>query len=345
MSNFNNLYMRPNFSNFGTVPASGTMSASPDIWVSGDTPLVDYKDFLSSELNYRLESQANLVANKDNFIYVRGKNGANENKHALVSLFYADGAVIQWPSMWVGNQIESDLGERAVKLGDLQKGGIGVTERPFVWKKVLPYTGSCHYCLIAQFNDENNSNPIPDIQSSIDLSKLVTNNLRWGWRNVGIPVKSDVVWSYNTWLQVPADIQDESRTYLLFLCPQNIPAGCKVSFICSVPDSQGKVIEMKETEITGDGQIMGCRCVLEPSFTGLVSVYLHNPKSLPLPTEHKLSFEADYYANISELQKHNAMSLYNEQYNTRILNHLRLNNNPKGGAILRLGDYSATFKE
>ena len=117
-----------------------------------------------------------------------------------------------------------------------------------------------------------------------------------------------------------------------------------MSFICSVPDSKGKKIEMKETEITGDGQIMGCKCVLEPGYTGLVSVYLHNPKSLPLPMEHKLSFEADYYANITELQKHDAMSLYNESYNNRILNHLRLNDNPKGGAILRLGDYSATFK-
>jgi hypothetical protein len=35
---FNGLYMRPNFDNGGTVPATGSLCTYPDIWIAGTTP-------------------------------------------------------------------------------------------------------------------------------------------------------------------------------------------------------------------------------------------------------------------------------------------------------------------
>lgn len=344
MGQFKNLFMRPNLLNSGTIPAKSPLSDCPDIWISGDKPVLDYKTSLITDESYKKESRELLVINKDNYIYVRGKNGDEKDRHAFVSLFYADGAVIQWPSMWVDNQLKTDLNEKEGKILELPSNSIGVVERPFVWKKVAPYKGTCHYCLIAQFNDENNSNPLPDVRCSIDMAQMVSNNLRFGWRNITNSIVKDVVMSYNTNLVVPVDIADESRTYLLFLDVFNIPKGCMVSFECSQPDADGLRIGMDPFEVTGDGQIVGCKRRLEPGFSGLITVYLHNPKNLPIPPNAKLTFEADYYASMNELIKHNAMHLLDTSYTERIFNHLRLNDNSVDAAILRLGAYSGTFK-
>ena len=346
MGNFKKMFMRPNLYSSGNVPAGGTLSVCPDIWINGDVPVLDYKKSLITGDSYRTESKIDLVAHKDNYIYVRGRNGDDKIQNTLVSLYWADGAVIQWPSKWLKNKLQTDLDEDQGVILDLSPDSIGIVERPFLWKDVKPYAGTCHYCLVAQFDSKEDPNPVPDIQSSIDMSRMVANNLRWGWRNVTNPIeKGSVIWSYNTRLTVPADIKDDSRTYLLFLRPENIPSGFQVSFECSQPDAEGKRISMQPTDITGDGQIMGCQCVLEPGFDAMVTVYLHNPRSLILPLENKLNFEADYYANVSELQKRNAMDLMNEHYTRAVFNHLRMNDNAKGAAILRLGGYSANFKK
>ena len=42
MASFEKVFMRPNLSNYGTVPAGGTLSSSPDIWISGIKPLENY---------------------------------------------------------------------------------------------------------------------------------------------------------------------------------------------------------------------------------------------------------------------------------------------------------------
>jgi hypothetical protein len=39
---FNGLYMRPNFDNGGTVPATGSLCTCPDIWIAGTTPVANF---------------------------------------------------------------------------------------------------------------------------------------------------------------------------------------------------------------------------------------------------------------------------------------------------------------
>ena len=139
MSDFNKLYMRPNLLSSGQVPASGPLSASPDIWVAGDKPVPDYKTSLAEAASYLADCATNLVQNKDNYIYVRAKNGGAANASNNVTLYWADGAVIQWPSRWLNNIIGTDLDPSAKgNITNLAPGAVGVADRPFVWRQLPP---------------------------------------------------------------------------------------------------------------------------------------------------------------------------------------------------------------
>ena len=172
------------------------------------------------------------------------------------------------------------------------------------------------------------------------MASLVQNNLQWGWRNVKVVDSGEsVIWSYDTMLTVPQEINDETKEYMLLLNPENIPAGCKVSFTCSQPDAKGKAIAIAPTDVpSGNQPVVGGRWMLEPGYNAMVSVYLHNPQKLPLPLGCSLGFEADYYANAGELEKHNAMHLYDQAYTNRILSCASINAS-SNGALLRLGGY------
>lgn len=344
MGNFKKMYMRPNLRNNGDVPALPSLCECPDIWLSGDEPVAGYQQVLATPESYANQCASGLIVNKNNYIYVRGKNGGAGVADSEVTLYYADGAVIQWPSYWLGNVIPTDTGSLKANINGVKPGEVGVVDNPFMWKKVPPYVGNCHYCLIAQFNDKNNTNPVPKVSSSIDMAKLVQNNLQWGWRNVTtMESKDNTVWTYETKLEVPSNIEDETRSYLLFLEPKNIPAGCEVSFICSKSDADNKLIKMERTVVVGDGQILGCRCRLEPGFLGMVSISLHNPKHLDIPLNIELNFEADYYTNVSELEAHDAMFLHDPNYTRKVLCQLNLADELSNGAIVRLGGYTGVI--
>jgi hypothetical protein len=346
MGNFKKLYMRPNLQNSGDVPAESPLSFSPDIWLGGDKPVDDYKTALITDSSYAQASWDKVVVHKDNFIYVRAKNGGDQATTNDITLFYADGAVIQWPSTWINNVIGTDLDPKGkAQIVNLGPGQIGVGDRPFVWRDVPPYHGNVHYCLIAQINDAQNSNPLPDIYHSIDMNNLVVRNLQFGWRNIATIDKGESVeMSYNTMLTVPKDIKDTTQKYLVYLEATDIPVGCKASFICSEPDSKGRKIELEPTEITSNRVILGRGdCILEPGFSGSVTVYLYNPQKKNIPIGAALTFEADYFANYSELEKHNAVELYNESHTNLIANSLKMNIE-QGGALLRLGGYSGVIR-
>lgn len=88
MANYEKMYMRPNRSNTGTVPATGGMSSSPDIWISGTSPLPDYQNYLASDQSYAAESSNRVTAGMTNYIYVRAKNGGKEAEEKNVTLYY-----------------------------------------------------------------------------------------------------------------------------------------------------------------------------------------------------------------------------------------------------------------
>jgi hypothetical protein len=347
MAKFEKLYMRPNQNNTGDIPATGDMCTSPDIWIAGTTPIADFKTVLATDDSYAGASGNSLTANYDNYIYVRGKNGSAAKASNNVTLYWSNSALIQWPGKWQKNVLGTDKATAKAQITNVEAGKIGVADAPFIWANTpeQPTDGS-HYCLMAQFNDDQNSNPFPNVQTVLEMSILVANNLQWGWRNVGVCKNDNMIFSYQTQLDVPANVREAERKYLLYLQPPKDLIGFEIAFQCSQVDSQGKNIAMSKTIVTQDGQILGCECVLKPGFSGTMSVYLTNPNNKPIPYEATLPFVANYFATTEELQKANALSLHNSELTGKIIKHLGLKGiDHTNGAIIPLGSYTGVLRK
>lgn len=280
---FNGVYMRPNQNADGTIPFNGWPCDSPDIWISGTTPIDP--NSLTTQSSYANISSPNIAVGDTNYIYVRGKNGATTTQSRTVQLYYAPSAINQWPGMWQSNQIPTDQGTLSTNINNLAPGAIGVASNVFQWQNVpaLPPT-SDHYCLFAQLNDASNSNPFPDITSQLDMAALLMNNLGWGWRNTVEVPGSAATWSYKMGLSVPAGLP--SGQYFVYVTPTGYN-GWSVQFQCSQVDSKGHQIAIPQTIITQDGQLSGVVCTLDSGFNASVTVSMfQNGAAAALPGAH-----------------------------------------------------------
>jgi hypothetical protein len=353
MSQFTKLYMRPNIDNGGNVPAAGNMYECPDIIFTGTRPLSNYETELISARNYSTIWLDNLFLNKDNYIYVRGMNG-NQSANATnsVALYYAESSIIQWPSKWQYNKIGTDLGpDQKGHIVDVKPNNIGVVDRPFVWRNV-PKPSSDHYCLIAQFNDDQDSNPFPSVCTCLDMANLISNNLQWGWLNEKVSAyykDEHVEFSYQTVLDIPVDIQEQERQYILSLDPTDSIKncdGCQVSLMCSHDDFSDREIIINKTPVVNqNGWMASCQCTLEPGFSGLLSVYLYNPKGKTIPAGGGLPLKISYVTSKEELRAENALHLYNRELTDRICKQMDLKGVDKDSlAIVPLGGESGIIK-
>jgi hypothetical protein len=296
LSAFQGTFLRPNLGSNGTVPAREPFSDSPDIWIGGTRPIANFKKTLASAESYVKQSPNSLTVNQSNYIYVRGKNGAKTPQSHSVQLYYAASSVIPWPGQWVNNVIPTDQGNPMAFITNLKAGAVGVADQTFLWQQVPPVpSGSDHYCLFAQLNDDRNANPFPKIFTQIDMAELVKNNLGWGWRNTRLIAGERVDHSYNQALTIPADIEPGTTKYFVYLLPVGF-VGWRVWFTCSQTDVRGHAIAEEPTTIDHDGQIIGTTAHLKPGFNAVVTVYLdsngHRAKAgatMPLKCSYETS--------------------------------------------------------
>jgi hypothetical protein len=315
-STFNGNYLRPNLSNGGTVPAQGDLCTSPDIWLSGTSPLVNPQATLSSSTSYGSSSSNNLFIGYDNYIYIRALNGAATNQTNTVALYYSPNAVIQWPSQWAGNQLKTDQGNLTANLINIAPGMVGVADQVFLWPNVpQPPAGSDHYCLFAQLNDANNSNPFPQIYTQLDMAALVSNNLQWGWRNTTEVSKNIPTWSYMMGLSIPSTISSKAQ-YFVYVNPTGF-IGWTVSFTCSQVDSSGKPIQLLPTKIQQDGVLLGTSCALAPGFNAVVSIYMQN-NGVSAQAGASIPLGCSYQTTSAEANEAVNLGLYDAQFHQKL---------------------------
>lgn len=179
------IYLRPNLGSTGAVPAPPPLSTCPDIWVAGSLPMPNFQAALAAPASYQQQSLEPIVPGVDYYVYVRGMNGGTAVQSVSVTLYFAPSNLLEWQSIWGSNVIPTDGGSATASITAVAPGQVGVADAAFVWRNVPPPPpGSDHYCLIAQLNDANDSNPFPDVGDSFDMGELVANNLGWGWLNV-----------------------------------------------------------------------------------------------------------------------------------------------------------------
>jgi hypothetical protein len=292
-SQFNGTYMRPNPSNSGTVPANAPYSYSPDIWLAGSTPIANYQQDLATDSSYATASDDNIYSGQTNIIYVRGKNGATVNKTNTVQLYYAPSAIINSPSQWQNNVINTDQGQTQGNIINLAPNTVGVCDATFVWTNVTPPPpGSDHYCLFAQFNDAANSNPFPDIYTALDMGALIMNNLAWGWRNTSI-IPATPTWQYTVPLEIPANYPS-TESYTIYITPTGY-VGWDAEFYASNTDSLGNPIKLVRTKVTQDGLLLGVNgVVLDPGFQTLMTVNMYSPNNSQPPAGANVPISINY---------------------------------------------------
>lgn len=282
---FSGLFMRPNLASQGEVPASTPFCSSPDIWPSGTQPIPDYVNLLAGNdpvYGYEHSSWLSVTLFRDNYIYVRTKNGTSTTKSKFVSLYYAPSASVQWPANWQDNVLLTDNEDSHSSLKNVMAGAVGVAERPFVWPRVPESSVGEHYCLIAQINDVENSNPIPDVTSPLDMAALVQNNLGWGWRNVQTVDSGAPKWQIRELLNIPQNMRDRHYYTLNLRCIGY--EGWKAQLQCSQADALGNQIEIKPTVIPQNDFGLYAPATLDPGFQGLLTISMYNPNNItPAP--------------------------------------------------------------
>jgi hypothetical protein len=277
---FPGLYMRPNGGSDGSVPAQAPYSVCPDIWIAGKDAIAP--GTLITPESYAGSSQNNVRSGMQNLIYIRGRNGSSSSKTCTVKLYYAPSAIIQSPSDWQHNRIITDKGARHGTI-TAEGGAVAVCDSTFNWLSPEPPAGSDHYCLLAQFNDAQNSNPFPNPENVFDLAALVTNDLGWGWRNVSM-IDATPTWSLSEPLTIPANWPPSPAPgeWQIQIRPTGF-LNWDVELECSELDSRGVEIVFPRTKITTPGTgflIPGL--TLDPGWSASVSVSLYSPDgSLP----------------------------------------------------------------
>lgn len=294
-STFNGLYIRPNASADGAIPASTPFCSSPDIWLAGTSPVKDFPTALATTQSYALASNSNILSGQNNCIYVRAKNGAAAAQSRNVTLYYAPSGVIQQPSKWQNNIIQTDRGQKSGILPSTVTGQVGVCSDTFLWADPQsPPPGSDHYCLFAQLNDAQNSNPFPNVETVFDMGALIMNNLGWGWRNVSL-IPSDASWQVSEPLAIPDNYP--AQTYAIQVQPTGW-IGWDVEFYCSQRDANGNEIKLKRTKINQDGQILGIgSCMLDGGFLGQMTINLYSPDGRPAPAGATIPLSCNFIAS------------------------------------------------
>jgi len=275
---FPGMYMRPNLESHGLIPATGKLSRSPDIWLAENVAIDEPSKTLATAASYDKDSGRGIKLARDNYIYVRAYNGTHETQSRTVRLYHAAGSVLQWPAQWEHNLLLTDRGDDTCEMNDVPVHAIGVADQTFVWKNVPPPPSHKHHCLIAHLNDAANSNPLPSVNSSLDLAVLVRNNLGFGWRNTDTIKTDDPSYRLSTQLAIEQNLPAGAEPYQVSASATGWK-GFRIAVTCSQRDSLGSLIALERQRIDSDTQTFALRtCYLEPGFDALLSLVITKAK-------------------------------------------------------------------
>ncbi len=272
---YNDIFLRANLGDNGSVPATGTLSTSPDIIPYGLAPVNNPVSFFTN--NYSQDVGKDLTANAQNYLYMRGKNLMNGPETGTLALYYSPASLLLYPDMWQQNQLKTSTGASTVPVSAAKLGDIVVGADPFVWTPQMPNPGD-HFCLVGQVVTPSHPNPIPATGSISDFASWVANNRGIGWRNVvvvnsGSPtLTQSVSYSQGT----------EAGSMYVAIQGTGIPAGAQVSFSSGTPGPV-PLINMAPYTATGSDFLVGIPTSIPANFSTNISYSYYANGTKPLP--------------------------------------------------------------
>lgn len=241
MATYNDLFIRSNLSDTGTIPRQGTQSHCPDIIPYGVQPVNDPTTTFTN--NYNKDVGKDIQINAQNYLYLRAKNLKDGPQTGTVNLYYATSNIILYPAQWRNNILKTSDGSTDVPVSAAATNDIVVTNNPFTWVPQQPPSGT-HYCLIGAVGTAQNPNPIPNITAIDGMAQWVAQNGGIGWRNVATTTKDTPTFTTT----VPYDQGDKPYKVKFLIECYNVPMGSSVSFSAGTPTS-GQPIFLPKTEV------------------------------------------------------------------------------------------------
>lgn len=180
---YNDLYVRDNFSDTGTYPSTGNPCQSPDIIPYQNGTL----SWATANSTYNGPDQGMSIINGGvNNIYVRAKNLNTVAGSGTANLYYANASLFLLPNTWT--QIYSAGGAGSLSFVDgsgnpsIAAGGIALSNPSFLLTGLPP---GPHYCLIAVVQTAAHPVAIPaSFPTNGAFVQWVQNNPAVGWRNI-----------------------------------------------------------------------------------------------------------------------------------------------------------------
>ncbi len=236
MSDYQGIFLR-SYIGQDTGVVGTSWNASTDIIVSGTTVSKDPQSIISSFDTAPV--CGDLVLNKANYIYVRGKKTSYTGATARIWLYYVESQNALSTMQWKTDEIMSEGKKKNyIDVDTSGTGDVVMTETPFVWSPPQISSGNPadYYCLIAMV--ENNPDPDPSkwrkpeafkngkfFASLDDLGSKILENHNVAWRNTTTVQPTS---SY-TWQKVCPVKITESSTFIGAECT-NMPADSYFDF-------------------------------------------------------------------------------------------------------------------
>lgn len=229
MAIYNYILVRDTLDDTGTVPSPGYPCASPDL-ICQQTQVTDpqtyFKNNYTSDPNQSIE-----FGGEPNFVYVRGKNMADNAKSGYMFVYWSKGSLLLTPSNWIKNQL------KVIKPGGVQvpyieflnvaSQEIRASMDHYTW---VPQTRE-HTCLVGVMSPTS----IPNIPSSFADNEAfvswVRQNQNVCWRNLNIENQHPDPSYVSIY---PFGNLDDTQVLMFFqvVVSNNIPIGTTINLKC-----------------------------------------------------------------------------------------------------------------
>ncbi|MDI2128425.1 C1 family peptidase [Yinghuangia seranimata] len=283
---YDDFYMRGSLDDVGEFPERReTRGSSPDIIPVGAFPLSDPQLTLSG--SWRLDLGKALLADQQNYIYVRAKNFKNAPNSGQTYLYYAPASLIPWPELWSRNALATQTGARQVDLKADTLGQVAVGADPFTWTPEHPPAHD-PFSLIARTTTVGHPNPVPGRFSNMDdWVDFLHREPGFGWRAVSVITHDTPTSQYDVRLSVP-----EACRMAVTLSAHNIPPGCAMQFTCGTAGPR-PLLNLNKTTIKSASMVAGVISDIPAGFDSAITVSFWK-SGVPIPPDASLTLKAVY---------------------------------------------------
>lgn len=280
LDTYNDIFIRDSLNETdNSLPRPPVTVESPDIIPWGTAKASDPSQLFQAD--YDQNPGRSLIYGATNYIYVRGKNYADQLSMGNVYLYYAYQTQLSQPKLWT--QLSTAAHNNSSALAS-DGGEIAVTEDPFVWTPPRP-SAQNPYVLIASIATNTYGNPVPAYDGSkpFALWDAAQGGVAARIIPVPLPPQPRNVYTFTALVELNNDAALDIEVSLL---PTNGIEGDMLQFSFDQPGTTGP-IAVGSTPITGSpGQTLSVDATIAPNYAGMLTcTYTAQPGNhLPFPT-------------------------------------------------------------